>query len=247
MTIGEIILLLAFGLTAVIHFVLKQYFSKKTENFAMKQDSKDISYESEKGKNLATKEDIQEITKIVESIKTDVSFENQRKHDFIEKRTEMFLSVLNHAEDIQSCAFLLFIYVQSQVNADKLYSLIQRVNDDIRAITHDSRLIMVSYSGPEQLNELNELSNMAFKHGREVCANASNAATAMITLKNLEKLYSENDKDPRFLQEAKKVNDILNGFRKEVPYTFQDEFVSKMTDYVVLLTRLYKKDFHIRY
>ena len=164
-------------LFCVIGYFTNSYFNKKGENSADKEDSRVISYEAEKGKNLATKEDIAEITKIVEDLKSGVLFEHQRKHDFIQKRTELFISVLNHVEDLQSCAFLLFIYVQSQFTEEKIYSLIQRVNDDIKAITHDSRFIMVSYENNQELSVLPELSNLAFKHGREICAHASNAAS----------------------------------------------------------------------
>lgn len=45
------------------------YNKKKGENQALKEDSRDISYEGEKGKNLATKEDIAQITQQIESIK----------------------------------------------------------------------------------------------------------------------------------------------------------------------------------
>ena len=247
MTTGDVIILVVIGVVALIDIVLRGYFSKKAENFATKQDSFDITYESEKGKNLATKEDIQEITKLVESIKTEVSFENQRKHNFIEKRTELFLSVLSHAEDIQGCAFLLWIYVQSQYNEDRIYSLIQRVNDDIRAITHDSRIIMVSYFGPDRLQELTDLANLAFKHGREVCANASNAASAMTTIRNLLQLHNNKDIETPFISEAAKYNKVLEDLRKKLPFTLEEEFVSKMSDYVLLLQRLFNKEFHLRY
>lgn len=247
MTTGDVIIIVVIGIATLVDIVLRGYFSKKAENIALKQDAKDISYKTEKGKNFATKEDIQEITKLVESIKTEVSFENQRKHNFIEKRTELFLSVLNHAEDIQSCAFLLFIYVQSQYNEDRIYSLIQRVNDDIRAITHDSRIIMVSYFGSEKFKELTDLANLAYKHGREVCANASNAASAMTTIRNVIQMSKDNDVGSPFLKEAVKYNSFLEGLRKELPFTFEKEFVAKMTDYVLLLQRLFNKEFHLRY
>ena len=79
MTTGDYIILISIALL----FVLKLYLE-----------------------NLATKEDIAEITKVVEGLKSGVLFEHQRKHDFIQKRTDLFISVLNHVEDLQSCAFL---------------------------------------------------------------------------------------------------------------------------------------------
>lgn len=56
--------------------------------------SRKKAYNEEKGKNLATKEDIDEITEIIESVKNEISFESQRKHTFIEQRTNRFVNVL---------------------------------------------------------------------------------------------------------------------------------------------------------
>lgn len=243
MSVGECIILCAIALL----FVLENYLSKKAQNKADKEDSRVISYEAEKGKNLATKEDIAEITKVVEDLKSGVLFEHQRKHDFIQKRTELFISVLNHVEDLQSCAFLLFIYVQSPFTEEKIYSLIQRVNDDIKAITHDSRFIMVSYENNQELGVLPKLSNLAFKHGREICAHASNAATSMATISANYKLFKENGEDPAFLKKSLEAKAQLEQLRSNIPYTYEGEFVEKTTDYVVLLRKLFNKDFHIYY
>lgn len=106
MTTGDYIILISIALLFVLKLYLENYLSKKKQNKADKEDSREISYETEKGKNLATKEDIAEITKVVEGLKSGVLFEHQRKHDFIQKRTDLFISVLNHVEDLQSCAFL---------------------------------------------------------------------------------------------------------------------------------------------
>ena len=247
MTIGEYIILFVIVLLFVLKFYLENYLSKKAQNKAEKEDSRVISYEAEKGKNLATKEDIAEITKVVEDLKSGVLFEHQRKHDFIQKRMELFISVLNHAEDIQSCAFLLFIYVQSQFTEEKIYSLIQRVNDDIKAITHDSRFIMVSYENNRELSILYELKDLAFKHGREICAHASNAATSMATISVNYRLFKENGEDPAFLKKSLEAKTQLEQLRKNIPYTFEGEFVEKTTNYVVLLRKLFNKDFHIYY
>ena len=160
---------------------------------------------------------------------------------------ELFISVLNHVEDLQSCAFLLFIYVQSQFTEEKIYSLIQRVNDDIKAITHESRFIMVSYDNNLELSVLPELSNLAFKHGREICAHASNAATSMATISANYQLFKENGKDPAFLQKSLEAKTQLEKLRSSIPYTYEGEFVEKITDYVVLLRKLFNKDFHIYY
>lgn len=88
-----IIFLLELAIIALL-IIGKGYFSKKGENVAIVEDSRNISYESKKGENLATKEDIEELTRRIELVKNEISFENQRKHDFINQRTNRLLNIL---------------------------------------------------------------------------------------------------------------------------------------------------------
>ncbi|MGV3630087.1 MAG: hypothetical protein ACO1O6_02725 [Bacteroidota bacterium] len=48
------------------------------------------SYFQEKGKNLATKEDVEEITKMVETVKTEIHFQNESKYSLrVEERNSL--------------------------------------------------------------------------------------------------------------------------------------------------------------
>ena len=53
------------------------------------------SYIAEKGKNLATKKDIEEITNKIETVKNEVSFRSQRKHEYINDRKKSAIDFLN--------------------------------------------------------------------------------------------------------------------------------------------------------
>ncbi len=53
------------------------------------------SYLTEKGKNLATKKDIEEITKKIETVKNEISFHSQRKHEYINDKKKAALDFLN--------------------------------------------------------------------------------------------------------------------------------------------------------
>lgn len=103
------------------------YNKKKGENLALKEDSRDINYEGEKGKNLATKEDIAQITKEIENVKNEISFENQRKHTFIEQRTNRFINILYLAEKIYMYGSLLYSYLNDKYADKKISILIEDV------------------------------------------------------------------------------------------------------------------------
>ena len=96
-----IIFLFEIAIIAILIFG-KGYFSKKGENAAIVEDSRNIGYESKKGENLATKEDIEELTRKIEIVKNEISFENQRKHEFINQRTKRLLNILHHTEKLNS-------------------------------------------------------------------------------------------------------------------------------------------------
>lgn len=93
MYIGIILLVIAICYPFIFKYI-EQYLLQKGKNAAQKEDIRDIQYESKKGANLATKEDIKEITEQIETVKNEVSFENQRKHEFIKERTERLLKIL---------------------------------------------------------------------------------------------------------------------------------------------------------
>lgn len=123
--IGLILQILLLG----VFLIWEGYNKKKGENLAIKEDSRDINYEGEKGKNLATKEDIDEITKIIESVKNEISFENQRKHTFIEQRTNRMINILYLSEKIFMYGSLLYSYLNDKYSDKEMSILIKDIND----------------------------------------------------------------------------------------------------------------------
>jgi len=249
MDTGDIIILVTICVATLIDIVLKSYYSTKASDLATKEDIQEISFESEKGKNLATKEDIQEITRLAQSIKSDVSFESQRKHDFIEKRTELFLSILNNAEEIYRCHYLLTLYIQDYYAEEKIYSLIQKVNDDLRVISFNSRLLLASYPNQKELSPLNELTNILILFGGEISAHASNAISAMSKIKKYLKLYLDSDKELKYWKEAMAWDEVLTKSQNEIfdKFKYVNDFTEKRTNYIIFLNKLYNSDFHLKY
>lgn len=80
-----LVLLMQAGLIWIVAFS-----RRKGENAADFDDNREKYYEAEKCKNLATKEDIEQITKSIENIKNEISYENLRKHNAIQEREKRF-------------------------------------------------------------------------------------------------------------------------------------------------------------
>ncbi|NDW17502.1 hypothetical protein D0T53_01060 [Dysgonomonas sp. 216] len=53
-----------------------------------------VSYFKEKGKNLATKEDVKQITRDIEQIKNEISFEKLRENDYLQERKNKLMSFI---------------------------------------------------------------------------------------------------------------------------------------------------------
>ena len=69
----------------------------------------------------------------------------------------------------------------------------------------------------------------------------------MATISANYRLFKENGEDPAFLKKSLEAKTQLEHLRNNIPYTYEGEFVEKTTDYVVLLRKLFNKDFHIYY
>ena len=94
---------------------VEQYFAQKGENIAQKEDNREIYYEKKKGEDLATKEDIEEITKQIETVKSEISFENQRRHEFINQRTRRLLEILFLTEKLNEYQNILMFTLYDKI------------------------------------------------------------------------------------------------------------------------------------
>lgn len=106
---------------------LEQYFVQKGKNAAQKEDMRDIQYETKKGENIATKEDIEEITAQIENVKNELSFENQRRHEFIKQRTERLLKILYLTEKLNEQQRTLLYILYDKHSSQRLLALIEQI------------------------------------------------------------------------------------------------------------------------
>lgn len=245
MSTGEIIIVVLI----VLYIFLESYLKKKAENRADIQDSREISYESKKGENLATKEDIKEITDLVESIKNDVAFESQRRHDFIEQRTELFLSILKYAEEIDQCGLLMNYYVDGGNADEKIDALIQQVKDIMTAVGYNRNLIIASEKNlnTEDIKPLTELTHVILLYGAEICEYGSRAMQILSSEKRYIDLYTKCNQDQNIMKLVEFTREQLTVLQKEErpKSKYQNELTDKNMKYLEHLYKLFHKDFNI--
>ena len=171
---------------------MSAYSKRKGENVADIDDNREKYYEAEKGKNLATKEDVEQITKSVENIKNEISYENLRKHNAIQEREARFLNVLHIAEKIQMQQALVYISMYQVDNAAAMMSSIRETNTLIMEVNHEFRLIITSYKDTNALKDLSNLVDKLRLYANEICVAAVNATSYMTSWKYSMNVFMQN-------------------------------------------------------
>lgn len=228
-----------------------QAFSKrKGENAADIDDNRRKYYEAEKGKNLATKEDIEQITKSIENIKNEISYENLRKHNAIQERERRFLNVLHIAEGIQMQQSIVYFSMYQVENASVMSDAIKETNKLLMELNHEYRLILSSYKDKKALQNLNTLIKCLRPYATEICLAATNAATFMTSWKGYIDMFLQNSDDSvknTVLHHAVKNKEGLEDYRANLVFAEKEKVAEAISDYVVFLSRLFKVDFNINY
>lgn len=227
----------------------KGYFSKKGENAAIEEDSRKISYESRKGENLATKEDIEELTRKIEIVKNEISFENQRKHEFISRRTNRLLNILHNTEKLNEYQAILLYALYDKNSSERLVKLIEQISETLLEFLHECRIVYITIADKDLTNIISDLIKEAQQYAGYMCYIASNASSHMNNWKESLELASQNNNSQQLLDLAiksqKGVTDIRKEFetniveKREALYDFQIKYLAK-------LNTLFDSDFHIK-
>lgn len=227
------------------------YNKKKGENLAMKEDSRDINYEVEKGKNLATKEDIDEITKIIESVKNEISFENQRKHTFIEQRTNRFINILYLVESLQMQSNQLLCYLFDKNSAEKLSVITNEINSTLLKLTHDIRLIKATIGNHNNIIQvLDKINCSARTYSTFMIYTASDALKYLTDWKIYFELANKNTQNELSAKLAISsmtgLKQTQNNYKTNIKEK-EKELYTNITEYLSLLKRLYAQDFYLKF
>lgn len=226
------------------------FTKQKGKNAADIDDNREKYYQAEKGKNLATKEDIEQITESIEKIKNEISYENLRKHNVIQERERRFLNVLHLAENLQMQQALVFYLMYQVENAALMVNAIKDTNELLVELTHEYRLIITSYKDIKALQNLTDLVKHLQPYATEICVAASNAASYMTSWKSYMEMFMQNNDSSvqqSALHQAAINKSGLDQYRDKLVFKEKDNVANAISDYVVLLSRLFKVEFNINY
>lgn len=236
------ILELGIGLSLVfIYRLVKRVADIKTE--------RSLAYESEKGKNLATKEDIEEITKQIETIKSEISFESQRKMDFVEERKKRLLDILYYVEKISYCQNRLMLYARNYSNPQNLYDLNEEINASLLDLTHESHVVIAEFQGLDGINNITTLVDDTAYLVAEMVTISHNVANCITNSKSLkeqaEKCNNEKDK-VLLIGKAMDAMKLANNYT-DMPLEYKEKVEKDLTAYIVWLNQLFGKGLNFKY
>ena len=238
MVIANIVLDVIIILLIVFYKRLESFFAQKGKDDALKDDSREISYENKKGEYLATKEDIEELTRKIEAVKNEVSFENQRKHDFINQRTNRLLNIIYHTEKLNEYQAILLYSLYDYNSANRLTKLIEQINETLLNFLHDCRIAWITIQDKDISSKITDLIQETQSYTAYMCYIASNASSHMKNYHSSLELAYKNKSREGVDNTRKDFEDNIEEKRKAL-YDKQINYLSK-------LNNLFGSDFHIK-
>lgn len=245
----DIILLIIAICYPFIFKYLEQYFVQKGKNAAQKEDMRDIQYETKKGENIATKEDIEGITAQIEKVKNEISFENQRRHEFIKQRTERLLKILYLTEKLNEQQGILLYNLYDKHSSQRLLSLIEQINGTLLSFLHECRIIYVTVEDEDLNKRISQLIKDAQVYVGYMCLIASNASSHLTNWKDFLDLAEKNDNATQLLNEAIKSQNSVEQIRKEFENNInskKEALYDSQIKYLSKLNLLFGSDFHLK-
>ena len=228
---------------------LQVFLHRHMQRMAELLTERDLAYESEKGKNLATKEDIEDITKQIETVKSEISFEKQRKNDFVEERKRRLLDILYYVEKISYCHNRLMLYVHNYSNPHNLHNLNDEMNATLLDLTHESHIVIAEFKGLKGIETLTKLvddtallvAEMVF-----VSHNVANCiANSLLYNNKAESLSSDKDK-ALLMGQAMDVLQIAENYANQ-PIEHKETVQKDIEAYIVWLNQLFGKGLNFKY
>ncbi len=235
-----VILVIEIGL-ALIAIFLTQFIKR----FANTVTEKQLAYESEKGKNLATKEDIEEITKQIETVKTEISFESQRKKEIIEERKKHLIDILFNVQKIIYGSNRLLIYGHNFNEPKKLYELNEEMNAALLDLTHDGQVVISEFVNLDGIETLTNLIDDTSRLVAEITTKSHNVANLIsgtsLFKSNVEQGYTRDN--------LSTVNSILKQATElvDTPIENKKKVEQDVEDYMVWLNKLFGKGLNFKY
>ena len=219
------------------------YFYKKyLEEMAKVLHARELEYEKEKGKYDALNDSMQSILKEFEQMKTAVSLEEQRRHNWIESRNQKLINLIRYSEivNIGKARLMTALNNESKSELEKLQA---DINSTIVNLRVDS-LTLMGVNPEINDHSVTAFSEAVFLLGNEVLVRISNALSLLESYNKMLNYALTLPDGHEKLKWMQKVQDNKNGLiemKNDTTYNSHIGYEDKETQYLIYLRKIFGK------
>lgn len=204
--------------------------------------ARELEYEKEKGKYDALDDSMQSILKEFEQMKSSVSLEEQRRHNWIESRNQRLINLVKYSEIINVGKARLMTALNNESKSE-LEKLQADINSAIVNLRVDS-LTLMGVNPEIDDHSVTEFTDAVFFLGNEVLVRISNALSL---LESYEKMLShaltlpDGQEKLNWMQKALENKNDLVEMKNNTTYNCHIGYEDKETQYLIYLRQIFSK------
>jgi hypothetical protein len=228
-----------FGLELVIGGCVL-FYKRSIDELAKTLYAREQEYEKEMGKYDALNDSLQTILKRFEQMKSAVSLEEQRRHNWIESRNQKLINLIKYSETINigKAKFALAINNESKTELEKLQSEIQSALLNLRV---DSFTLMAI--NPEiDDHSVTTFSDAVFLLGNELAVRITNALSLLESYErmlNYALSMPDGQEKLSWMQKALGNKASFTDMKNNTTYNAHDGFEHKQNQFFMYMRKLF--------
>lgn len=228
-----------FGLELIIGGCIL-FYKKNIDELVKTLYTREQEYEKEMGKYNALNDSMQSILKEFEQMKSVVSFEEQRRHNWIEARNQKLINLIKYSEaiNIGKSKLALAINNESKAELEKLQTEIQSAILNLRV---DSLTLMAI--NPEiDDHSVTTFSDAVFLLGNELSVRITNALSLLESYErilNYALSMPDGQEKLSWMQNALANKNSFTDMKNNTIYNAHDGFEDKQNQYFIYMRKLF--------
>ena len=218
------------------------FYKRNLEEIAKVLYARKHEYEKEKGKYDALNESMQSILKEFEQMKSAVSLEEQRRHNWIESRNQRLINLIQYSEilNIGKARLMTALNNESKSELEKLQA---DINSTIVNLRVDS-LTLMGVNPEINDHSVTVFTDAIFLLGNEVLVRISNALSL---LESYHKMLSyaltlpDGQEKLKWMQKVQENKKGLIKMKNDTTYNSHIGYEDKETQYIIYLRKIFSK------
>ena len=218
------------------------FYKRSIDELTKTLYARDQEYEKEKGKYDALNDSLQTILKEFEQMKSSVSLEEQRRHNWIESRNQKLINLVKYSEIINVGKARLMTALNNESKSE-----LEKLQVDINSAIVNLRVDSLTLMGVNP--EINDHSVTAFTDavfllGNEVLVRISNALSLLESYNNVLSYALTLPDGQEKLKWMQKAQDNKNGLiemKNDTTYNSHIGYEDEETQYIIYLRKIFGK------